>query len=170
MKVRCGHICIFFVEEKSRLTILRKQIGDKTLIRQVNVQSYREDGTPLSLGLRSIPKLSTEMQDGKLIKTVAGYDLVLFCELWICNLSSLPIVFGAPQSEIVSKHKKDSCQSDISRKMAAEAAIHEISSILEFGEKGTVINNDSNDHYLPTDVRILPKQQSNEVYGKCSEW
>ena len=156
-------ICIKFYT----FCITKLFIGDKGQIRQVNIQTYRDDGTPLTLGLKMLPKLSTVIQDGKYTKTVSGYDLVVFCELWICNLSSLPIVFGAPQSQVVSKDSSQNRISDISKKMAAEAAIHEISSILEFGEKGNLTHNDSYDLLIPTDVRILPKQQSNEVFGTC---
>ena len=135
----------------------------------MDVQSYREDGTPLTLGLKLIPKLASLIQDGNYVKIVSGYDLVLFCELWICNLSSLPIVFGAPSSQIVLKELNDPLQNvriEGNRKMVAEAAINEISSLLEFGEKGRVIGKDDEDqHQISRDIRILPKQQSMEVFG-----
>ena len=80
-------------------------------------------------------------------------------------------MFGAPSSQLVSKHQDDSLQNispEANRKMAAEAAIHEISSLLEFGEKGRVIGNDDDDPHIATDVRILPKQQSIELFGTCT--
>lgn len=138
--------------------------------RQINIQPKTNFGPipPSTFGLKVVPNVSIHVQGTRQIRIITGYDLILFTKLWFCNFTHLNLVFGAPSTEI--NFRKKACARvhgaayDTGNKIAAEAAIMEISSILEFGDKGT--SREGDDSCYRGDVSIISKQQSNEAVGK----
>jgi hypothetical protein len=136
--------------------------------RHINVQSHDKFGVPLTLGVKIIPKIISVYESGKgWTKNTKGFDMVLHSELWLCNLTSLPITFGAPSLQLNIKSKDNSkSNKERSSMLNAETALLELSSILEFGDKGLSVNSDNDELFNDAEVLILPKQQDDEVVGK----
>lgn len=115
---------------------------------------------PLTIGVKIIPKTSSMNK---------GFDLVLYCELWLCNLTSLPIIFGASSHQLMSKgtdRKSKKLVRDRSSTLNAETALMELSSILEFGEKGHSFISDYEKSNENGEILSLPKQQADVITGK----
>lgn len=123
---------------------------------QKNLFSVSESGTPLTLGVQVIPKSSI---------TNKGFDLVLYSELWLCNLTSLPILFGTTSQQLTMKGEEKTTEKS-ERALNAETALLELSSILEFGEKGHSFLSDYDKSNENAEILNLPKQQTDEVTGK----
>ena len=110
----------------------------------------------MTLGVRVVPKSSIANK---------GFDLVLYSELWLCNLTSLPILFGATSQQLIMRCEEKTTEKS-ERALNAETALLELSSILEFGEKGHSFLSDYDKSNENVEILNLPKQQSDEVTGK----
>jgi hypothetical protein len=96
---------------------------------------------------------------------VIGFDLIVYSEIWIKNLTSLPIIFGVPSTQIDHASSQSASLHSMHeplRKKAAEAALSELSNILEFGETW----NDVGDRDELKEVLPLSKQESVPTVGK----
>jgi hypothetical protein len=128
------------------------------------MQSRNKFGAPLTLGLKIIPKLISFHDQ---IEVVKGFELIVHSELWICNLTSLPVIFGAPSSQFFSKNMEDRNLKNSNKRMTnmlnAENALLELSSILEFGDKGHSFTNESNENCSDREVLMIPNQRNDEV-------
>ena len=91
-----------------------------------------------------------------------GLDFILFSEVWIANLTDLPLVFGAPRGQVIPS-VSDACPGP----SAAESALIEISSILEFGERGKGLEKEHEENMVGLDVYEFGHQLTDEVIGKC---
>lgn len=101
-----------------------------------------------------------------------GLEVTLFAELWIKNLTSLPLVFGAPASQVKSTRGFGRNKSKLgsSGKLMAEVAVLEIASVLDFGEFGRDLNLDDDLKATVGDILILPKQQAQVVVEEVFEY
>ena len=132
--------------------------------RTVNAQSFVRFGAPTTIGVKIIPRLKVLRKNGNLANCVIGFNIVFHSELWIKNLTNLPILFGALQNQLFSPYLRSGSLNSIhesSRKKAAAAALVELSSILEFGDKGHGIGGKSCDK----EILALSKQQSAVATG-----
>ena len=143
-----------------------------TKIDTVYIQAKEKCGVPLTIGVKIIEKSpcpSTEI-------TALGFDVIFFAELWIRNLTDLPLVFGAPSVQIYHKQDGELGEGDLSLldsagKVAAEAALMEITSVLELGDKGKGLSNGSDeDDAVGGDLYNLPTQQNSEVVEEVFEY
>ena len=137
----------------------------------MNIQSQNAFGVPLTLGVKLIPKIIATHESGRgWTERIKGYDMILHSELWLCNLTSLPITFGAPSVQLEDMNTnlkfKNNGKDRAGSMLNAETALLELSSILEFGDKGHSFTNDNDDPCNSGDIIILPKQQNDEIVGK----
>ena len=138
----------------------------------MNLKFQSGFGVPLVLGMKIIPKVISMNEGGhSYAKRIVGFDMILHSELWICNLTSLPITFGAPSFQIIDNINSNAQNSGVKDRTSmrnAETALLELASILEFGDKGHSFTND-NDNDDPSngqEITVLPKQQNDEIIGK----
>ncbi len=133
------------------------------------MQSRNKFGAPLTLGLKIIPKVISFHNQ---IEVIKGFELILHSELWICNLTSLPVTFGAPSSQFFSKNKENHTLKNSNKRMTnmlnAENALLELSSILEFGDKGHSFTHESNENFSDCEVLMIPNQNqlNDEIVGE----
>lgn len=136
--------------------------------RQINVQSIDEFGCRLTLGLRMLPKL-VKTKNAAMEMTCYGIDVIVYAELWLRNKTSLPLSFGCPSFQIESRQSSgfaDTYQE--SGKMVAEAALLEIASVLEFGDKGKNLRN--KEESQTNLICPLPFQEASLVYYEVFEY
>jgi hypothetical protein len=89
-----------------------------------------------------------------------GIDLTVYSELWIGNFTNLPLIFGAPKSQLVPSSGEANAGPS-----AAESALLEISSILEFGDKGKGIVKEHDESIGESVIYELGHQLSDEAIG-----
>ncbi len=123
------------------------------------MQSHSKAGTPLTLGLKINPRVATIRQVERPSKMIVGYEVIAYSEIWIKNLTSLPISFGVPSNQVTSPP----LEGGFSSRIAAEAALSELSSILEFGDKGHGLTKTDDEG---RDILLLPLQQCDILVGK----
>lgn len=101
-----------------------------------------------------------------------GVDVVVFTELWCCNCTSLPVVFGCPQDEIVGSDDRGAeSEPSVSELSAAEAALKEISSLFELGEDGKGIARErANEGLAAVDILRVPGQTGSSILEECFEY
>jgi hypothetical protein len=100
-----------------------------------------------------------------------GFEIIVYSELWLKNLTDLPIAFGAPSLEILNPMITGVDHSEIyltSTKLAAYSALLEFNDILdfEFNEKDIDVNKTSED----LDILTLPVQESNTLVGESVKY
>ena len=139
---------------------------------QVNVQISGGDlGIPMTFGVRIEPKMTNDdMHRGRMY----GVEVIVFAELWIRNITSLPLNFGCPAHQIYEPKQSltETSLNDSIAKFTAESALMELTSLLEVGEKGTVLNQktgkeDSERNDL---IESLPGQQCRELTEEVFEY
>lgn len=118
----------------------------------------------MTFGIKIKPCIAKLRKNEEVTSYVIGFELVVFSEMWIKNLTKLPIVFGVPSSQIWPASERDSLRSthESSRKKAAESALFELSSILDFGGKEHGVGDRIGGH----DIVPLSKQQCLSSVGK----
>ena len=138
---------------------------------QVNIQVPGGDfGLPMTFGVRIEPK---SMTDGTHRIHVYGLEVILYAELWIRNITSLALNFGCPANQIYEpKQTFKSPSNDLITKFTAESALMELTSLLEVGDKGTVLNqkvteDDSENLYA---IESLPGQQCRVLTEEVFEY
>lgn len=129
---------------------------------------------PLTLGIRVVPKLTKARQNRQLC---FGFDLIVFAELWLRNLTSLPVSFGCPATQIDKNYhrelKKDSEFSVEDFAMInAEAALIEIASVLEFGDKGKgmTLGDEDGPTAINSNAYQLPYQTADLIFEEVFEY
>jgi len=135
--------------------------------RQVSVQTVGSCGSPLTFGVKIVPKTISNVASSSTQShiSIAGYDVIIFSELWIRNLTNLPLIFGAPSAQVYKqsqnqqmKETSDDLLNSV-RKVAAEAALMELTSVLEFGDRGKGLKVSLEDERSPGgDVHALATQ------------
>ncbi|KAL3918475.1 MAG: hypothetical protein SGILL_004217 [Bacillariaceae sp.] len=110
--------------------------------RQVNVEiADKSLGIPTVLGVRILPKMTS---DNPTRGRVYGLEIIVYAELWIRNITSLPLNFGCPAHQIhhsvPASEKPGSSFDESVAKFTAESALMEIANLLEVGDKGTGLN------------------------------
>lgn len=137
--------------------------------RHTSVQTVGSCGSPLTFGVKIVPKkfsnvISSATQSDTSI-SIAGYDVIIFAELWVRNLTNLPLIFGAPSAQVYKHNQKQQMREksddllDSVRKVAAEAALMELTSVLEFGDRGKGLKVNPEDERSPGgDVHTLATQ------------
>lgn len=144
--------------------------------RQVNVQLTDDCfGAPLTFGVRIIPKMTQPLLDDLSQSSIYGLELIIYAELWIRNLTTLPINFGAPAYQMHESCYDASDAQAFSEQSAArfsaESAIMEIASVLEFGDKGTGFSNKTSRELAETGVvESLPKQRCSALVEEVFEY
>ena len=138
---------------------------------QLTVQSKCESNAPITFGVKIIPKNPFYPDFSSGIDTaIFGFDVILFADLWMRNMTSLNLTFGAPESQIYEMKKSSHAGKDTA---AAEATLMDIASVLELGEKGKPLRSNDNfqSMYIGGEIFNLPLQnQSNEVYEEVFEY
>jgi hypothetical protein len=137
--------------------------------RTLNAQSYNKFGSPLTFGIKVNPRIAQLRQNENATHNgyVIGFDLLVYSEIWIKNLTALPILFGVPSTQIDYASSQGASLHSMHeplRKKAAEAALSELSNILEFGE----IGNEVGDRDVMKEILALSKQESMSTAGKES--
>ena len=140
--------------------------------RQVNVQIAGGDlGIPMTLGVRIEPKMTNDdVHRG----CVYGVEVIVYAELWIRNITSLPLNFGCPSYQIYEP-EQSSTQTSLSgsiAKFTAESALMELTSLLEGGEKGTAFNQnvDQDASERSAMLESLPGQKCRELTEEVFEY
>jgi len=136
--------------------------GHECNAKQVNIKCKGPvNDSPLTLGVKLSDRAHTE--SGK------GINLILYAEIWLRNLTSLPLTFGAPPFQIDAERCVDS---SLPAKVSAESALFELTSVLEGSSFGLLGGNDDDaDDGHCDDSMNLPLQQSeSEVYEEVFEY
>ena len=130
-------------------------VGILPTARQVNVQVTNDSfGVPLTLGVRILPKMTVPSIDDPTRSRIYGLEVILFAELWIRNITDLPLNFGCPSLQF---HEAASGDGELA--FTAENALMEIANLLEVGDKATGLRND----IFNEDFKSLPNQECNHA-------
>jgi hypothetical protein len=144
--------------------------------RQVNVQLTDDCfGAPLTFGVRILPKMTQPLLDDLSQSSIYGLELIIYAELWIRNLTTLPINFGAPAYQMhescYDARDAQAFSEQSAARFSAESAIMEISSVLEFGDQGTGFSNKTSRELAETGVvESLPKQRCSALVEEVFEY
>lgn len=90
--------------------------------------------------MKILPRLKSLKRNGKSVHKVIGFEIVLHSELWIKNLTNLPIAFGARSRELFDKRTRDGSLDsihEVSRQQAAQAALLELSMLFDLDARGS---------------------------------
>ena len=96
-----------------------------------------------------------------------GVTLILYAEIWLRNMTTIPLTFGAPSLQVGSDRYIKSLLPSI---VSADSALLEITSVLDGNSFGIFGNDNDDDEDLGTDVINIPVQQCNEVYEEVFEY
>merc|ERR1712194_572827 len=142
---------------------MRKTFGEHSVrAKQLNVQCKNGPcENPLTIGV----KLSSRaLDDGK------GVNLIIYADIWLRNLTSLPLTFGAPSHQVgleeSQKTKLD--PSSLPGKVSADSALIELTSVLEGNSFGLFGSSDDDD--LCVVILNLPLQQCKENFEEVFEY
>mmetsp|Transcript_5233 Transcript_5233/g.11858 ORF Transcript_5233/g.11858 Transcript_5233/m.11858 type:complete len:2963 (-) Transcript_5233:1016-9904(-) len=138
---------------------MKKTVGEHTVgAKQINIQCRNSSGdNPLTIGVKLSPRSSD---------TGKGVNLTLYAELWLRNLTALPLTFGAPSLQVGSD---GDLESSLGGKVSADSALIELASVLE-GNSFGIFGNDDDDEDLGEDILNLPLQQCDEVFEEVFEY
>ena len=138
---------------------LNMSLGDHTSsAKQINIECKNDSsGSPLAIGV----KLSPRSKDGK------GANLILYAEIWLRNLTALPLTFGVPWAQLGSD---EDVKSKLPGKISADSALIELSNVLEGNSFTLFGNDDDDDDDLCDDISNLPLQQCDDVFEEVFEY
>jgi len=144
-------LCINLVDGKM------KRDCDEYVLESKQVNIKCNDGScdnPLTIGVKLSP------HDGE------GFNVILYAEIWLRNLTALPLTFGAPSLQLGLD--EGMIESALPGKVSADSALLELTNVLEgnsiFG------NDDVGADDLGYDVFNLPLQQCEEIYEEVFEY
>ena len=141
--------------------------------RQVNIQVSNDSfGVPMTFGVRVLPKL-TFGHTGDVSKAqVYGVEIIVYTELWIRNITSLPLNFGCPSAQLHGSEVSTSRLIDENaNRFNAESALMEIASLLEVGDKGTGFDRQgSKGGDTVLNFVSLPNQECDELWEEVFEY
>lgn len=134
--------------------------------RDITVQSRTKFGAPLTLGVKIRPRKSLHKES-----RILGFEIIVYSELWLKNLTDLPIVFGAPSMEILSPFATGVEHTEnygSSTKLAAYSALLELNDILDFdfNERDKDFSTSNED----LDILTLPVQESDSLVEEIFEY
>jgi hypothetical protein len=144
--------------------------------RQINVQVTNDSfGVPLSLGVRIVPKTTLPLIDDPSSGRVYGLEVIVYAELWIKNITNLPLNFGCPSYQL---HESGYGSSDLhdttdesAARFTAESALMEIANLLEVGDKGTGLSKKAAREVSETGgIESLPNQECSELMEEVFEY
>eukprot|EP00536_Pseudo-nitzschia_multiseries_P004057 jgi/Psemu1/323294/estExt_fgenesh1_pg.C_650034 len=130
-------------------------------------------GIPTTFGIRVEPKMTIADQ---YMGDVYGLEVIVYAELWIRNITSLPLSFGCPSYQIYEPEPADgtveSSSDDSIAKFTAEAALMELTSLFEVGDKGMVLNQKTGKEHFERShvIERLPGQQCRELTEEVFEY
>lgn len=141
---------------------------------EINVQVPGVLGCPLTIGMRVAPKLAYSSET-KSESLCFGAEVFIYSEIWIRNLTNLPLSFGckwnqlhAPSTDRAPEVKVASA--DTASKAIAEAALLEMASVLEFGENGKGLRSSGQGEASTKDLHHLPLQEVQLVCWEVFEY
>ena len=136
--------------------------GHERNAKQINIQCRcSSNESPLTLGIKFSDRATTE--SGK------GTNLILYAEIWLRNLTSLPLTFGAPSFQIDADRGVDS---SLPEKVSAESALVELTSVLEGSSFGLLGGNDddADDSHCDESLNLPLQQSESEVFEEVFEY
>lgn len=143
--------------------------------RQVNVQVHDDRfGVPLTFGVRIVPKMT--LPDDPYYGRVYGLEVIIYAELWIRNITSLPLNFGGPSYQLhePGKHQSEgfSLSDESLARFTAESALMEIANLLEVGDKGTGLRNKGTTREVGESggIESLPCQECDQIVEEVFEY
>lgn len=141
---------------------------------QVNVQIIDGDfGIPVVFGVRIVPKMTI---DDPHRGRIYGLEVIIYAELWIRNITSLPLNFGCPAYQLHEPeqafHVTKASSDDYIAKFTAETALMELASLLEVGDKGTTLNQKAAKEKTEMGnlIESLPEQECTELTEEVFEY
>jgi hypothetical protein len=140
---------------------------------QVNVEIQDGPlGVPTIFGARILPKMTT---DDPFRGQVYGLEIIVYAELWIRNITSLPLNFGCPghqlQNALPNLKKQGTSFDESVAKFTAESALMEIANLLEVGDKGTGLNQSIARKMAESGtIESLPNQTANSLVEEVFEY
>ena len=139
--------------------------------RPLSAHTVDDFGVPTRFGIRVNPKFHQPIRGRN---RCYGVELIFFAELWFQNLTDLPLCFGCPWAQLQSQQTLDASSDDASTfesasKAAAESALLEIASVLEFGEKGKGLRAEQAT-FAGSNMYNIPLQVSNELVQEVFEY
>ncbi|MGK3756098.1 MAG: hypothetical protein ACI8RD_008408, partial [Bacillariaceae sp.] len=141
---------------------------------QVNVQIIDGDfGIPVVFGVRIVPKMT---MDDPHRGRIYGLEVIIYAELWIRNITSLPLNFGCPAYQLHEPeqafHVTKASSDDYIAKFTAETALMELASLLEVGDKGTTLNQKAAKEKTEMGnlIESLPEQECTELTEEVFEY
>lgn len=140
---------------------------------QVNVEiSDRSLGVPLVFGVRILPKMTT---DDPFRGHVYGLEIIIYAEIWIRNITNLPLNFGCPAYQLHNaapdQQTSESSFDESVAKFTAESALMEIANLLEVGDKGTGLNQAVARKIAESGtIESLPDQDTKELVEEVFEY
>lgn len=141
---------------------------------QVNVQITDDDfGIPMVFGVRIVPKMTI---DDPHRGRIYGLEVIIYAELWIRNITSLPLNFGCPAYQLHEPeqafHVTKAASDDYIAKFTAETALMELASLLEVGDKGTTLNQKAvkEKTEMGNLIESLPEQECSELMEEVFEY
>jgi hypothetical protein len=139
--------------------------------RQVNVQVTNDKfGVPLTFGVRIVPKTTLPPLDDPSRAQVYGLEVILYAELWIRNITSLPLNFGCPSYQ-VHESGHDGIFDESATRFTAESALMELANLLEVGDKGTGLSNKAARDVSKTGgIESLPNQECSALLEEVFEY
>jgi hypothetical protein len=142
---------------------------------QVNVQVNDDRfGMPLTFGIRIVPKMT--LPDDPYHGRVYGLEVIIYAELWIRNITSLPLGFGCPSYQLhePGKHESEgfSLSDESLARFTAESALMEIANLLEVGDKGTGLRNKNATREVGESggIESLPCQDCDQIVEEVFEY
>ncbi len=140
---------------------------------QVNVQVINDTfGIPLTLGVRIVPKTTLGTLEEPSKTQIYGIEIIVYAELWIRNVTSLPLNFGCPSYQVHGHGESvNETFEDTATRFNAESALMEIANLLEVGDKGTGLSTKAaRDVAITGGIESLPNQQCEELWEEVFEY
>jgi len=106
---------------------------------------------------------------------VYGLEVIIYAELWIRNITSLPLNFGCPAYQLHEPeqvfHITKTSSDDSVAKFTAESALMELASLLEVGDKGTALNQKAKENSERSNlIESLPEQECCDLTEEVFEY
>jgi SHR-binding domain of vacuolar-sorting associated protein 13 len=137
---------------------------------QANVCVESDFGVPIVCGVRVVPKIMAKSDWKRSTGDRYGVTIIIYAELWISNLTSLPLAFGCPSHQIRAEGNSDDSMGDAT-KFSAEAALMELASVLELGENGTELDTRHADMAATAgDIYLMPYQECPVITEEIFEY
>ncbi|KAL7555190.1 hypothetical protein ACHAWF_018839 [Thalassiosira exigua] len=136
---------------------MKKSMSDRA-VGVINVQCRNGSSeNPLTIGAKLTPR---SPDPGK------GWNIILYAEVWLRNLTTIPLAFGAPSLQV----GYDDVESTLPGKVSADSALIELTSVLEGNSFGLFGASEDDEDLDGNDIVNLPIQQCDEVWEEVFEY